>query len=125
MKITKGYTLSQFVDKMYNLIGINTEIVGFDLICQYNDFLKQPLKKEMFVNEIEKPLAKDKDEHNSYNGLRYVEWVKAYREAEKKVIFKGYQNNPIDVKHILTCFSTIGSFFENATEIIETQNIEL
>ena len=121
MKITKGYTLSQFVDKMYNLIGINTEIVGFDLICQYNDFLKQPLKKEMFVNELKMPC----DMLFGENPVKYKFEREFFIEAEKKVIFKGYQNNPIDVKHILTCFSTIGSFFENATEIIETQNIEL
>ena len=98
MKLTKGYTLSQFIDKISNETDAG-ELELFEIVPEYykiilyNDFLKQPLKKEMFVNEIEKPLAKDKDEHNSYNGLRYVEWVKAYREAEKKVIFKGWHQS--------------------------------
>ena len=93
MKLTKGLTLSQFVDYIKESNEDESAYHFSEITIDYNDFIKQPLKKEMFVNEIEKPLAKDKDEHNSYNGLRYVEWVKAYREAEKKVIFKGWHQS--------------------------------
>lgn len=100
MKIEKLYTLSQFVELLDNAIDgyfitreeINSE--KYDLIVKYNDFLKQPLKKEMFVNEIEKP-----NENNSK--YRHINWDKsfkqnefdkdfgAWQEAEKKVIFEG------------------------------------
>ena len=53
MKIEKLYTLSQFVDLVQYSDG--KEDIPTLAIFDYNNFLKQPLKKEMFVNELEKP----------------------------------------------------------------------
>ena len=105
MKIEKLYTLSQFVDLMeQSTVGQMVAIFGKHYhkfipitIFKYNKFLKQPLKKEMFVNELEYP---DKanydftDKNVTYNGKGYPERcydhdLKAWQEAEKKVIFKG------------------------------------
>jgi hypothetical protein len=90
MKIEKLYTLSQFVEiieneldpknfrgNRYNWPGLYNHL---EAVFKYNEFLKQPLKKEMFVNDI--PVAipfetsTDKDL-----------WI----EREKKVIFEGFK----------------------------------
>ena len=55
MKIEKLYTLSQFIEHM-ETDKKRTDVERLIRIFQYNAFLKQPLKKEMFVNEIEKPI---------------------------------------------------------------------
>ena len=53
MKIEKLYMISQFVTHM--ALSSCTVKQQWDYTEKYNDFLKQPLKKEMFVNELEKP----------------------------------------------------------------------
>jgi len=87
MKLEKLLTLSQFIDFM----SINEEIDvewHLSLIKSYNDFLKQPITKEMFVNQTENPIrpelgyGDDINEVACYNGMR-IRW----QEAEKKVIF--------------------------------------
>jgi len=93
MKIDKLYTLSQFVDYVKQEISLSNRYL---LIEKYNDFLKQPLTKEMFVNEIEKPFEDDlkyqtvwlpdiNDFDTDYDA--YNKDLKAWQEAEKKVIF--------------------------------------
>lgn len=86
MKIDKLYTLSQFVDEIINgvLSTIETKTENISqtklyLIYKYNLFLKRILKKEMFVNEIREP---DSTDHEGYS-----DHLKAWQEAEKKVIF--------------------------------------
>jgi len=76
MKIEKLITLSQFVDKYKELFyeeDFSVEIVA------YNDFLKQPLTKEMFVNPFKKPECYIQPCKSAY---------KEWQEAEKKVIFE-------------------------------------
>jgi len=112
MKVQKGYTLSQFVDYMKSLTtkefcilsgaeiptvtegvtGIfRIDAVQFRIVKDYNQFLKQPLKKEMFVNEIKKPdeslmgAFSTHEENEDYESA-----YKAWQEAEKKVIFKDF-----------------------------------
>lgn len=80
MKINKLYSLSEFVDH----IGYGGELGAIEtlkLIHKYNKFLKQPLKREMFVNP-----------NINSNGkvLLTKEAVEAWEEAEKKVIFDGW-----------------------------------
>ena len=59
------------------------------LIFNYNKFLKQPLKKEMFVNEIEKPLFPNPNQIVNRDFMNdYDVKLKAWQEAEKKVIFE-------------------------------------
>lgn len=72
MKIDKLYTLSQFID-LYR----GEWNYGTPYIYLYNDFLKQPLTKEMFVNEVKVKLASENTD----------EYIKQWQEAEKKVIF--------------------------------------
>jgi len=127
MEIEKGYTLSQFVDKLDNLTNEEAKILEtksqddlFDIVGTYNDFLKQLLKKEMFVNEIEKPnLPKAESIYkNGFNGdvldckpvdvVVYENAVKVWQESEKKVIFKGWTHDGdgyyINGKYSLTWF---------------------
>ena len=110
MKINKLYTLSQFVD-LQNLImadetyitkpsDINSEnidnwntatIHAFGRIQKYNDFLKQPLKKEMFGNELEIPLEmyyRPDEGCQKYPQECYLSDLEIFKTAEKKVIFK-------------------------------------
>lgn len=116
MKLDKLLTLSQFVSKYTAHSNdvedyyTNTEIIeeaekqGYliapfilNKIVQYNDFLKQPLKKEMFVNEVDIPLKSnyglDAPEFNSKNPLPqecYKHDLDKYEAEEKKVIFEGF-----------------------------------
>ena len=92
MKIEKLYTLSQFINWVdetdhYPFLGYDER---YFLILKYNDFLKQLLKKEMFVN-LKEPNAKDffVAEHLSSMGNEtYHEKLEKWQQAEKKVIFK-------------------------------------
>lgn len=52
MKIEKLYALSEFVDHIWHYAGIGAD-KKLLLIAKYNQFLKQPLKKEMFVCDEE------------------------------------------------------------------------
>jgi len=100
MRIDKLSTLSQFVDFINDQIltlKCNSEDYscawGVDRITNYNDFLKQPLTKGMFVNEIEHPNnIKVKRTAEFYN-LKIKEW----QHEEDKIIFKGFN---IDYGHV-------------------------
>lgn len=91
MKLEKLLTLSQFVDYLQSInhddkksILLNKDresytneilIEHLHAIESYNNFLKQPLTKDMFVNEIPPFSERKKD----------------WQEAEKKVIFDGWR----------------------------------
>lgn len=86
MKITKLYTLNQFVDLIEKQIKeheqglqcfLEFQLDKYYLIPRYNDFLKQPITKDMFVNPFDKSLP---------------EW----HEAEKKRIFKNHDKVYLD-----------------------------
>lgn len=49
MQLTKLLTLSQFIDSIVDN-GYN-DSYNINKIIKYNNFLKQPLKKEMFVGD--------------------------------------------------------------------------
>ena len=83
MKIDRLYKLSQFVDYVTNNARITDDSLIY--IKEYNDFLKQPIKKEMFVNDILCPDAQDYNTESEYETD-----LKAWQEAENKVIFKGW-----------------------------------
>lgn len=92
MKIKKGRTLDQFVEFLYSEYKASHQVLinahkaeCFDLTVNYMQFINQPLKKEMFVNEKIKPKSEPpfeigQDHHN------FIKW----NEAEKKIIFKGF-----------------------------------
>ncbi len=89
MKIEKGYTLSEFIDLIEEFHPIGEPDTGeyFQwLVWNYNKFLKQPLRKEMFINEYDKP---NKKEATALKGKPSPFWTR-WEESEKKVIFKGY-----------------------------------
>ena len=100
MKIDRLYTLSEFLNMQPLLIsertGIskpehissknidiyNTEsLYAYGRIQRYNDFLKQPLAKDMFINEIEHPSLQYSDP------IHYESEMHEYLDAQKKVIF--------------------------------------
>jgi len=114
MKLEKLLTLSQFVDyvqsdEIYNKwkikneldnLDINTDIFYkecFDLVDNYNNFLKQPLTKEMFVNTTKKPIGYETwlKGNGGADGIACVNW----QEAEKKVIFECYICGDYFVNH--------------------------
>jgi hypothetical protein len=90
MKIEKLITLSEFVD----LLGkerpfaieapMSEEADNYIAIFDYNNFLKQPLTKDMFVNSIQEPTLQCSDP------MYYECELLEYQEAESKVIFEGW-----------------------------------
>lgn len=149
MKIEKLYTLSQFIDLVashdkdskddyYNNEIIIKEAYGngylvapyiLDKIIQYNEFLKQKLTKEMFVNEFEKP---EKIEHylkyGQFGSLlqsEYQECLK-WKEAEKKMILG---NNGIRYFALMCNYQEEGKTLHDLAERTNGQsklkNIEL
>lgn len=114
MKINTLMTLSQFVDEISNgeLSTIETKADNISqlklyLIYKYNLFLKQPLKKEMFVNEIVKP-------NDKFNLLDDIE---AFKKAEKKVIFAnvGIDDNIIFLDEDIQIHFALLSTFDLST----------
>ena len=83
MKLEKLLTLSQFIDNM-RLNGIGTEPETIDLVFNYNDFLKQPITKGMFVNPYSRPMH--------IMARTYSQDRSIFEDAEKKVIFDGYMD---------------------------------
>jgi hypothetical protein len=141
MKIDKGRTLSQFVDYLYKELELKNSWIGIYTIL-YNEKLKQKPVKEMFVNEVEKPPCYIQPYQRAH---------KAYKEAEKKVIFPGFEVIRNDEKGLILnkdnkceilirdhgiyintgddCFyesiKTIEEFFIKAGIELEIQNVEI
>ncbi len=92
MKLEKLYTLSQFIDLVKSVkfnpdegYSVDEFMVGnLGSIYRYDTFLKQPLKKEMFV--FVPPFSLD-FEHKTDDNSWSPDEIKAWQEAEKKVIF--------------------------------------
>lgn len=118
MKINKLYTLSQFVDLVTQSKDnhfCNEEVVSHaednmetdlvvcavaELIESYNNFLKQLIKKEMFVNRFKKPLECYSSIGGSVERAYYkkMEW---WEESEKKVIFEDVEILPYSNQTVL------------------------
>ena len=127
MKIEKLYTLSQYVTHM--ALSSCTVKQQWDYTEKYNTFLEQPIKKEMFVNP-----------HENENGKVYrsEEAMKAWLEAEKKVIFKGnqfegmtnhefaYPKTKLPFRDTsMEDFETLGELAEYYEGELETINLEI
>ena len=140
MKINKGYTLSQFVDiAAYEIADIVA--ARFDVVIKYNNFLKQPLKKEMFVSSIPNPTSADLEKY----GENADTFIKANIISEKKVIFKGWNkmkykgyylqlgatgNNILsfETNNSMTYISepkTIGDLFQATNGELELKNVDI
>lgn len=101
MKIEQGYTLSQFVDYCETQTAIEMAISYMDIV-KYNNFLKQPLSKEMFVNELKEPDAIDyvdtcDNKTGTFDSKNFDSDLNKWQEAEKKVIFKGWRHGQGDI----------------------------
>ncbi|MCK5605296.1 hypothetical protein KAR91_25615 [Candidatus Pacearchaeota archaeon] len=121
MKIDKLYTLSQFIDLMDNA-HFSDYAAKFILVEKYNKFLKQPLKKSMFVNEKIPPINYTSGEYDDFE------------EAEKKVIFKdlNYHNLltdlfqlPINKEWYKLSEWTLNKLAERTNGELKLKNIEL
>ena len=94
MEITKGITLSQFVDNEDVVLrdtSVNNCIA--ERIIYYNRLLMQSLTKHMFVNELEVPL--DIYYTPEYGCQKYpqecfLDDVERYDKANLSVIFKNF-----------------------------------
>lgn len=91
MKINRLYTLSQFIEaNKYSQFAHITELAErLERITKYNTFLKQPLSKDMFVNETKDPGVFDESKDDDFGLVSAVHDQKLgkFRQYEKKVIF--------------------------------------
>lgn len=139
MKIDRLRTLSQFVDYIFtydfsDIIKKNHSAADYKLLMVYcyNEFLKQSLTKEMFVN----PHGTEKPKNNrgfAESDEKYYERLEQWEEAEKKVIFKGfkkrkwdkgvvYDNDELDIFIDLSEHATL---YDLANGELETKNLEI
>ena len=124
MKIDRLYKLSQFVDYVTNNARITDDSLIY--IKEYNDFLKQPIKKEMFVNEILCPDAQDYNTESEYETD-----LKAWQEAEKKIIFDCYfrENGNVfeidKIEYVNSEFDSLGSLSTMTNGNLKLKNVEL
>jgi hypothetical protein len=144
MKIDRLYTLSQFVDRIsstYKLKGDDIEDRHrFRFVSKYNDFLKQPLNKEMFINELEKPYEDDEKyqtiwlpdiEDYDTDYIPYNKDLKAWQEAEKKVIFEFPETNKDNVIYEMPYYyeglrmETLLDLANKSNGQLKTKNLEI
>lgn len=116
MKIERLYTLSQFVDE---------HAEKWALVRKYNNFLKQGLTKDMFVNYMRCPIAPCEN---------YQIKIKKFREAEANVIFEGFvecgdwfiknnPKNPIGIQ--LSQYKTLHDLAYATNGQLELKNFEI
>lgn len=151
MEIKQGYTLSQFVDFIGNKKESEIDTYkALKLILYYNELLKQPLKEEMFVNEVkfeECNLCGGTGSYHyggSFGGsvqeakCDCVEIRKAIlQEAEKKVIFENVESfrgiqaiittgkNRAFKSFVITEYETLGDLFQATNGQLKTKNLEI
>lgn len=138
MKIPRLFTPEQFKDYLKEKLplkegSINMIKAGrWDLMNSFFEYRKQPLKKEMFVNE-----SKEYKDLVVKTGGQCEAW----QEAEKKVIFKGFKdtgygsvkNDRVEILFKRTCclldYTKSGimksKFIETLYDLAEATNGEL
>ena len=123
MEIDRLYSLSQFVDLQRiwleestgikkpsdinadNVDDWNTKSIhAYGKINRYNNFLKQDIKKEMFVNDLEYPIDHDylpyPEGTGKYPTECYLTDKEEFRQAEKKVIFETLEYDFIFIGYV-------------------------
>lgn len=60
-------------------------------ITNYANFLKQPLKLEMFVPCDEESNFFEEPRQVSPDGIKWEEYLKKYQQAKEKVLFEGFE----------------------------------
>jgi hypothetical protein len=123
MKLEKLLTLSQFVDEIKKTYHYDGAMARIKLIFDYNEFLKTPLKKEMFVNPIEQKWEKVEGREIMVHDSHYDKW----QEAEKKVIF---ENSAIlemsfDWASIKIIYPDLNSLAEAHNGQLKLKNVEI
>jgi len=122
MKIEKLLTLSQFVDQNCNDIeDLPFPSAIVDSVRNYNNFLKIPLTKDMFI--LNQPFELDSEHLNSPNSWSKDE-IDEWQEAEKKVIFK-HPKEQGNVDIIILAAKTIGGYANAMDGEIELSNVEI
>ena len=134
MKLPRLFTPEQFrnhlKEKMQVASDSNNMVKAecWDLMDKYFDKIKGSLKKEMFVNEINKPKHSDYDISTE---LVYYQKFEAWQEAEKKVIFIPKKHIELDGDGVWFSgyFRGFGIWLHDLAEAtngeLELQNIEL
>lgn len=130
MEINNLMTLEQFIDEMDSNLS-SSYPSKWILTKQYSDILKQPLKKEMFVNLLQHKWVEN-DEGKEIC-LR-DSWHDKVEEAEKKVIFD-IPCDKIQIYNDYVCIDgygryyfnddTLGSFAVKTGGVLKTKNLEV
>lgn len=121
MKIPRLYKLSQFIDEITLDFKEDDHWMAeaYLAIHRYNNFLKQPLTKDMFVCEIEEPT-------DSYNSEQYYgAEMDAYEAAQKKVIFEDEVWFYYGVLGLIKSGKTIHDLAEATNGELKLKNVEL
>lgn len=104
MKSTHLKTLSARIDEINTFLERITKWTAYDLVVSYNNFLKQPLTLSQFVpcDENGVPLKEPKEprysahpelaaDENAIYSDSLVDYYDDLREAQKNVIFEGWE----------------------------------
>lgn len=146
MKLEKLLTLSQFIEMVSKerpfILGFDQECGMSELadnyvaIFDYNDFLKQPLTKEMFINPYQKPNKPKQDDDLGLISAIQDQKLGKYLEAEKKIIFDGWKlrlwndcilfdNDELDIFIDFDDYHTIYELAEDFSGELNLKNVEL
>ena len=132
MKLKK---ITDFVLEQNNTIPKDLKLINnYKNIINYANFLKQPLKLEMFVpcdkygNVLFKPKWDELQPSEYYHDYLYE--LDQYQQAKEKVLFEGFEKAKIgsfDFKRGYSLFKIsyyedIEDFLNNVRDIILTQN---
>lgn len=130
----KSLTIKEFCELSGVIIPIAREgvcgIYRIDAIKlrlrdDYDKFLEQTLKKEMSVNDVEKP---NKEEYGNLTSHPHLtEWelyesaLEIWQEAEKKVIFV----NKFHIEDAINMFKTLQGLSESRNGNVKLKNVEI
>lgn len=130
MKIERLYTLGQFVDLLENgnySMNIDRSKYNLKAINWYNNFLKQPLNKNMFVNVMPKPTY-------SEDKISDGQATKSWKIEEKKVIFEDIEIRVgealigdviINLEFVDLIYPTLSDLAEATNGELKLKNVEL
>ena len=130
-------TLREVVDTQNDFVEDSQDI---EIIFKYNDFLKQPLKLEMFIpcNDNGEPLEKPVKENyrdivtNKFDEYGYAVDLEEYKYAKERVLFKGFYlsnngkyNTAIKNNRITLIYSKVTNVWNVETISDLTNKVEL
>ena len=104
-----------------------THLESHNQIVDYANFLKQPLKLEMFICSVPEPeIQGGYSEDGNFVGGYDEKWIEEYYEAKEKVLFEGFEvykhtkgciikDNKIIFEWLVNRFSHTGTTIESLT----------